>query len=228
MLFKNVVATSKFHRRENDLVLLPIVDGKTQAQRARICSKPHSKSTPEPRTRACWQTVASTTALLPFAPTPGRLVPSKRKTGEGSLQASGQSCLPALSSGSALYLLLSPPHRTQTSGAPGLPSELASTQDRARHSGPCGGLGHLQPFLLSTRPVICLPSAFVPPQGAGEQGKAGREEELQSCRHTWPGARPKPRTLSCTRPSPTESAQGRAAELQPAELLRPSESSLCW
>lgn len=99
------------------------------------------------------------------------------KAGEGSLQASGQSCLPTLSPGSALYLLLSPPHRTQASGAPGLPSELLSRQDRARRSRPCGDLGHLQPFLLSTGPVIaCHQRLCLKGRGSRE-----KREERRSC-----------------------------------------------
>lgn len=90
-------------------------------------------------------------------------------------RGSEQGCPPRPSAlAQPVYLLLSPRHRTQALGVPWLPSELVSKPGGERNPRPCRDLGHLQPFLLSTRPGICLPSAFVPPRRGGG---AGSKEE---------------------------------------------------
>lgn len=88
---------------------------------------------------------------------------------------SEQGCPPRPSAlAQPVYLLLSPRHRTQALGVPWPPSELVSKRGGERNPRPCGDLGHLQPFLPSTRPGICLLSAFVPPRRGGG---AGSKEE---------------------------------------------------
>lgn len=84
---------------------------------------------------------------------------------------SEQGCPPRPSAlAQPVYLLLSPRHRTQALGIPWLPSELVSKPGRERHPRPCRNLGHLQPFLPSSRPGICLQSAFVQPRWGEGQG----------------------------------------------------------
>lgn len=134
----------------------------------------------------------STTVPAP-APPPAHLVPREEGgegLGKGLLQASGQGCPPSPRLWLSLtYLLLSPLHRTQVSGVPWLPSELVSRQGSERLSWPCRDLGHLQPFPPSTRPGICLQSAFRVSSSRGRsREKAGREEEPQSSCLTWPQA----------------------------------------
>lgn len=100
MLFKNVVATSKFHRRQNDPALPHHSRWDDPSpEKARICSKPHSKSTAEPPQNpgTCWQNGRLSTTAPAFSG------PRKRgRLGRGPSRPLSRAA-PQLSSGSACF-----------------------------------------------------------------------------------------------------------------------------